>query len=162
MNNYAFNVLSERKPEVRESRPREYVRQRIADSAAALSRAGVMQARVELVNEALCRLVVLAYEADTDGTLANVDSVTYRLIIPSPWGSVGYKTWKLRQHEARALSRILQTRQQAGKRPPLFTFDAPYWYANMHDYTQLGHAQWYLEKTPITLKEWREAMSKSV
>jgi hypothetical protein len=121
-----------------------------------------MAARVELVNEALCRLTELAYEQDADGVWANVDSVTYRLLIPSPWGSVGYKTWNLRQHEANTLRKILQTRQPAGKRPPLFTFDQQSWFVNMHDYSQLGHAQWYLEKTPITLKEWRTAMSKGV
>jgi hypothetical protein len=157
--NYAFKVLSERKPEIRESRPREYVKQRIAESAANLSRAGVLAARVELINEALCRLAELAYELDTDGTLANVDSVTYRLLIPAPWGRSGYIRWGLRQHEATTLRAILRTRQASPSRPPLFTFDAQSWYVNMYDYNTLQTAQWWLQKSPITLKEWRAAIS---
>jgi hypothetical protein len=161
--NYAFNLVSGRKPEIRVSKPREYVVQRLADSAAQLSRAGVMAARVELVNEALCRLTELAYQRDSDGVLANVDSVTYRLLIAAPWGRGGWKRWGLRNHESRILGKILRTRQAAFKpsqgRPPLFVYDddTRYWLVNMGDYETLASAHWYLQKGAISLAEWRRA-----
>jgi hypothetical protein len=163
VNNYAFNLVTERKPEIRESKPREYIKQRIADSAAQLSRAGVLLARVELVNEALCRLTELVYQPDTDGAMANVDPATLRLLIPAPWGRAGCARWGLRQHEARTLGRILRQRQAAFKpghgRPPLFVYDdvARVWTVNLGDYETLQAAQWWLQKSPITVREWRKA-----
>jgi hypothetical protein len=158
---YAFDLVRDRKPEIRGSKPREYVVQRLADSAAQLSRAGVMQARVELVNEALCRLTALLYETDSDGVLCNLDRLTYRLRIAAPWGDRGYKVWGLRRWEARILSAILRDRQAAFRpnagRPPLFVYDPAtrYWSLNIGDYESLQAAQWYLQKGAVSLKEWR-------
>ena len=41
---------------------------------------------VELLTEALHRLITLAYERDDAGWV-NVDPVTKRLLIPAPWGA---------------------------------------------------------------------------
>jgi hypothetical protein len=159
-----MNVLQvfERKPEVRGATLKGYVQQRIAHNAQELSRAGRMAARVEIANEALCRLTQLAYELDTDGELCNVDRVTYRLLIAAPFGSKGWKGWKLRRWEARALAAILRNRQanfKPGKdRPPLFVYDplCNGWSLNIGDYDSLKAAQWWLQKEPITVKEWRQ------
>jgi hypothetical protein len=159
--NFDVKDVLERKPDVRLSRPREYVRQRIAESAAALNLAGQMAARVELVSEALSRLTELLYQCDSDGVPANIDAVTYRLLIPAPWGSRGWRLWGLRSWEAETLRRILRERQNswtAGQRPPLYTYDdgARTWHLNAQDYPTLQAAHWWLTKSPITIKEWRQ------
>src|SRR5262245_11728610 len=113
--------IMQRKGDVRLSSPREFVKQRIAESADKLSKAGQMAARVELMNEALHHLVHLCYQSDTDGEVANVDRVTLRLLIPAPWGSSGWKTWGLRAWEGETLRRILLARQatfKLGQKPP--------------------------------------------
>jgi hypothetical protein len=92
----AMDVIA-RKPDVRNATPGEYIKQRIAQAAHQLSLAGVAAAHVELCNEALSGVIVLAYEADTDGLPCNVDRVTFRLLRPAPWGSKGWKRWGLRR-----------------------------------------------------------------
>jgi hypothetical protein len=149
------------KPEVRSARPGEYVKQRIAEAAHQLSRAGAMAARCELVNEALHRLVHLLYEADTDGGPANVDRVTLRLLPPAPWGSAGWRRWGLRAWEAETLRHILRERQatfKPGKLPPLFVYDHDlrYWTLNAHDYPTIEAAEKWLKQCPVTLAEWRQ------
>lgn len=155
----AINTL-ERKIDVRLSRPREYVRQRMAEAGDKLSRAGQAAARVELVNEALCRLVELVYERDTDGTLANIDRATYRLLLPAPWGSSGWRWWGLRAWEGQVLRDILRARQAAfrqGQRPPLFSYDGDTrtWLVNLEDYPSGEAAGYWLKGSAITLTEWR-------
>jgi hypothetical protein len=152
--------ILERKIDVRLSRPREYVRQRMAEAGDKLNRAGKEAARVELVNEALCRLVELVYQRDADGTLANVDSVTYRLLLPAPWGSKGWRWWGLRAWEGQVLRNLLRARQAAfrqGQRPPLFTYDRETrtWLINLEDYPSLEAAGFWLKGSAITLAEWR-------
>jgi hypothetical protein len=151
-----------RKFDVRLAHPKTAVRQRIASEADSLNRAGRDAARVELVNEALSRCTELLYVVD-GGALVNVDRVTFRLLIPAPWGSAGWKYYGLRkQGEGRALRCILWRRQatfKAGQvRPPLFTYDpdARAWYLNYGDYGTLEAAGWYLKRAAITLSEWRQ------
>lgn len=153
--------IVERKGDVRFASPKEYLRQRVADQVEKFNRAGQMAARVELVNEALCRLTQLVYEPDSDGDFANICSVTWRLLIPAPWGSAGWQVWGLRFWEAKVLRFILQSRQmshKAGQRPPLFTYDntARTWHANIADYDTLEAAGLWLRWSAISLKEWRQ------
>lgn len=153
-----MNILGfvrEKKEKIREATPAAFARQRIADGAAKLNRAGMMAARVEILNEALTRVAMMVYERDADGVLANVDRMTHRLLIPAPWGIQGYRQWGLREWEARAMSKILRARQEAGKRPTLFFFERPVWYVNLSDYPTSEAAQWWLQKSAITLAEWR-------
>jgi hypothetical protein len=157
---HALKTLTERKPTIRLATPRQMVVERLASAAQDLSRKGRILARVEAANEALTKLVTLAYEQEEDGTLANVDPVTYRLHIPAPWGAKGWRNYGLRNWEARTLAAILRHRLdtfKVGQRPPLFVYDPTvnYWTVNMHDYTVLDHALWYLQKSPITVAEWR-------
>ena len=122
--------------------------------------AGIMQARVELANEALARLAQLLYERDTDGAWANIDPYTHRLLIPAPWGRSGYKQWGLRWHEADTLRRVLLRRQRgwAGGRPLLYLWDEETrcWRLNLDDYPTLDAATFWLKRSGVVLVEWRE------
>lgn len=153
--------LTDRKQDIRAAGPGSYVKQRIADAADALSLAGTMAARVELANEALCKLVELLYTPDTDGAPVHVDPISMRIMVPVPWGSSGWKHWGLRAHEATVLRRILLARQsswQAGQRPPLFVYgaDVRYWTLNIGDYPSHNGAAFWLRGSSIALAEWRK------
>lgn len=151
--------LTDRKNDIRAAGPGAYVKQRIADAADNLSRAGQMAARVELCNEALSKLIVLAYEPDTDGRAANVDTTTHRIMIPLPWGSSGWRAWGLRYHEALVMRAIMLSRQgvKPGSVVPLFTYDAQprTWHLNVMDYRNLDAGLSWLQASQITLSEWR-------
>ena len=107
--------LTDRKADIRAAGPGPYVRSRIAEAADALSLKGTMAGRVELANESLSKLVVLVYEADTDRKANNVDLVSLRILIPLPWGSMGWRHWGLRAHEANVLRAIMLGRQRSPK-----------------------------------------------
>lgn len=155
--------LVERQQRIRESEP-SAVRRRVADLAATLDRAGIMQQRVLHVNEALARMAELCYTKDADGAFCNVDPVTYRLIVPAPWGRSGWRQWGLRRHEAETMRRILLTRQAQGSgRPPLFTYDKDgrSWHLNIFDYETHDWALYWLKGAAITLPEWRKHCPKA-
>jgi hypothetical protein len=80
--------LIDRAQDVRQSatEPGRAIKQRMAEAAAELSRAGDNQQRVELLQEAVLAITKLCYDADPDGQPANLDSRTYRLLVPAPWG----------------------------------------------------------------------------
>lgn len=123
--------------------------------AKALSRRGLAQAKVELVNYALLTLVELLFEDDTDGRRANVDP-DGRILIPLPWGRMGHKSWELRRTEANAL-RWLMLQRYATQNEPLFVYDAGgrTWLVNLA-YSKRS-ALSYLRTMPVTLAEWRQA-----
>jgi hypothetical protein len=152
--------LTDRKQMLRmAANPPAAVRQRIQSAADALSRAGAMAARVEIVNEALCKFAHMLYEKDADGAFANIDSPTGRLLVCAPWGSAGWRVWGLRNWEARVLRAALLSRLQA-KPLPLFDYGNNCWYLNRGHYRSLGMACAYLEVAPITLSEWRKYAKK--
>lgn len=155
----ALNLIAA-KVDIRRANPRTYVQQRIGENAQALSRAGEAAARVERLNEALCRLVEILYQADPDGSLPNIDAVTYRLLIPAPFGSKGWRRWGLRHHEGRALSLILRGRcsaRQAGQRGHLFDYNEieQTWHLNLADYPAKESALLYLSRRPVTRGEYQ-------
>jgi len=150
-----ISELIDRKVLIRGSSPTAHVRQRIAQAADELNRAGTIAARVELVNEALCKFAILLYQKDTDGTLANVDGVTGRVLVCAPWGSAGWQRWGLRNWEARVLRSVLMARLHDAKRPPLFDYGNNTWYLNRAHYRSVGQAQHQLEQAPVTVSEWR-------
>ena len=144
--------------------PHQYVKERLAENADALNLAGVAAARVELLNEALHKLVIILYTVDQDGTLANVDAVTLRIRVPVPWGSSGGRLWGLRHWESECLSRIRPPRQTSwakGQRPPLFCYDAGgrSWHLNLPDYGSLQAASFWLKHSAITLAEFNQESS---
>jgi hypothetical protein len=150
----------------RQATPAGVVRQRLADRAASLSRAGLDLARVTVANEALLRLAELCYERDA-GKLVNIDPATGKIRIPAPMGDHGWQSYGLRYREGRTLRAILWARQtdfRPGRvRPPLFTYDPDTrrWYLNSGDYGSLDAAIWYLRRAAVTVIEWRAAVDNA-
>lgn len=118
-----------------------------------LSRRGVMQAKVELVNTALMALVEELFQEDGDGVTANVDPDGW-IKMPLPWGRDGYKQWGLRVSEMRALNHVMRTRSQMTN-SPLFVYAVDFrrWYLGA-GYTR-RMALVYLRQVPVSLGEWR-------
>lgn len=149
--------LVDRVQEIRAKGPGRFAKERIAEAAESISKAGDHQLRVELVNEALCALVVILYEADGDGRLANIDKTTWRILTPVPWGDSGWRKWGLRNWEARALRNILRIRSDMRKHISLFDYseEGRTWHVNRGDFPTVESALAYLKARPITLTEWR-------
>jgi hypothetical protein len=148
--------LLDRKQFIRLAQPDAHIKERLAEAAAELNRAGTFAARAELANEALSQLIVLVYTKDDTGAV-NVDTRTWRLLIPAPFGEAGWRRWGLRQHEARTLRRILLARQKEGNTEPIFIYDPECrsWLLNGHHYRSKSQALACLSAYPITAKEWR-------
>lgn len=153
-----LNEIVDRKHEVRMLPPApQFVKQRIAKAAEELNRAGDMAAHVEIANEALCKLAVILYQCDSDGVYANIDNRTHRLLIPAPWGSLGWKHWEVRKWEAEILRAILMARVVKPRHIALFDYSAETrtWHLNIVSYPALDKAQAYLQHCAVTLTEWR-------
>ncbi len=155
-----FIETLERIPNIRTlETPGVYLKQRLAKTAQELSLRGEAQAHVEIVNEALCKVTELLYQADTDNSFANVDNRTFRILVPLAWGSDGFKMWGIRQWEADVLRAILITRSTAqdAKRPALFDFGtvSRRWFLNVSDYGSYDLALRFLQREPVTLATWR-------
>lgn len=148
--------LIERTQRVRDALPLPNVKQRLAQTAQELSRAGDEQARVELLNEALLSLVSVLYLADADQRPANYDPRTWRLLIPAPWGRAGWKHWGLRAWEGEVLRGMLMVRAMARRPRPLFDYneEARTWHLNLSDCPTIDTAFAHLRAHPITLGEW--------
>lgn len=138
--------------------PAQHVKQRMVDAAESLNRAGDLAKHVELANEMLCKFSYMLYAKAADGVLANVDNRTGRLLVPAPWGDAGWKKWGLRHWEAAVLRAILIERVGDHKRPCLFDYsaDSRTWFLNVADYSAVEAATHYLNRSPITLAEWRK------
>lgn len=152
-----LETLIERTQQIRESMPLPYVKQRMAAAAAELSRAGDNQARVELLNEAVLAVTKALYDTDPDGTPCNIDRVTYRILIPVPWGRAGWKKWSLRYWESEQLRRILRVRCQMRRVVPLFDYseERRSWHLNLDHYSRLDLALIHWKANSITLRDWR-------
>jgi hypothetical protein len=94
--------------------------------------------------------------------LANVDTRTGRLLVPAPWGSLGWKRWGLRKWESETLRAILMARVEDRSRPCLFDYntESRTWHLNTSDYSTLQAATFYLERGAIRLNEWRKCTEK--
>ena len=114
-----------------------------------------------MCNEAVGVLIRLCYEADTDGSPVNVDTVTARILIPLPWGEAGHRRYGLRSTEQRALRRYMQDLQEhkpAGA--PIFTYDPlpRCWYLNPWDYSTSAAALAYWERYGLTTAAYKERL----
>lgn len=150
--------IVERVADIRHSRPSAHVRQRVAEAAQELSRAGDMQAHLELATEALAAFSVLLYEADADGQPCNYDRVTARILVPVPWSDRGARKWKMRQWEGRVLRRIMLDRTKERRRkPPLFDYSelSNRWYLNVSDYPTAAAALEWIRGQGPRFAEWR-------
>ena len=152
------NTLVDRKMAIRDATVTAYVKQRIAQAAEEMSRAVDFAARCELLIEVFTAFVHLVYVKDPDGHLANVDFISKRILIPSPFGSSGWQKWNLRLHEGRLLRRILANRQADDKRQPMFVYrtDTNQWHVNTEAWPA-GSEGFYLQRCPITIAEMRQA-----
>jgi len=143
--------------------PSAVIKQRIADAAENLSLAGHMQAHLEVMTEALMKLIEILYQVDVDGQPANYDVRTGRIFIPLPWGRAGWKHWGVRYWESECLKRILLDRvNYKRRRPPLFDYSAysGRWHLNTTDYPTLQLALQWVQKEGPTLAEWRTVVGE--
>lgn len=151
--------------------PNKAIKQRIAEKAEELSLAGRLAERLALANEGIFKLTQLVYQADTDGSPANVDAQTGAILIPLPWGKLGHHHYQLRRTEADLCRMILLGRQRTleamkpaerAKYPQLYYYapDWRKWFANLDAYPTFDQAKNWLKTGPLTLQEWRIAADR--
>lgn len=145
--------------EVRSVSPRPYIERRQVRQAEELHRGAILKGQLLKVNNAIARLVELAYCPSEDGELDNMDPVTGRIVIAKPWGSKGCKAFGLSRRAADTLRHCLRHRRPS-KRPALFVFDEEGndWLINLADYPTLAAAMFWLKHEAIRLEEWRQAL----
>jgi hypothetical protein len=124
-----------------------------------LSLANVDQAICELLNEALARLVQLAYETDSGG-LCNTDGATGRLLIPLPWRRNGQVRWGLRPQEANVLRQVLFDWEHDA--PSLLNYDRTRksWFVNLRDFGNVHLAKRWLTQHQGSIGVYRDARVK--
>jgi hypothetical protein len=131
--------------------------------AESLNRRNMDAAIVELFSEAMQRLTLLAYERDEAGYI-NIDPVTWRLLLPAPFGRAGHKRWGITRAESDVLRDMLRDRQsQTDHRPPgLWLYDRARrcWTLNLFDFDTLSDGQAYWQRWPLTVAEYRLARSR--
>lgn len=148
----------QRKADILAAHPKRHTA--IRRAAESLTRRNADQAIAELLNEALQACVRLCYERNDDGTPANVDGVTARILVPLPWGKAGHRRWGLRRGEAEALRAILFARQAQGNGLFLYDRSRRSWYLNVADYPTLRLAGGYVAQHPIGVTEYRQVRSQ--
>lgn len=157
MNNHIVRTIA-RKEGISHADPPRHSALRAA--AEQLSLRNVDAAVVELFMEAMQRLTLLAYERDADG-YCNIDPVTWRLLIPAPFGRAGHKRWGITPSEAVVLREMVQCRQIAtGDRAPgLWLYDASRraWRLDLFNFDVLADGQRYWQRWPFSVQEYREA-----
>lgn len=141
--------------------PASYVKQRLQVLATTSSYAGLAQAQVDVLTEALLRTTALLYEKDSDGVLANVDRYTFKILRPVPWGSNGWKLWGVKALEAKVLRAILLDRSpRTVPREALYLYikEEQRWHLNVEQYQNYEQALQFLglKQETITLAKWRD------
>ena len=166
MNNFQVDGLQQHIDRAADIRlaptPTTTVRQRMAEAAQGLSLAGAMRAHLDVTTEAMAALCAVLYATDADGQPANYDRRTGRILIPTPWGSGGWRRWGLRKWEAAVLRGVLMERIKVRRRlAPLFDYneDNSRWYLNTSDYPSAEAALQWLKKDGPKLEEWRSAVN---
>lgn len=159
MNGKEIHATLARKDEVSNAQPERFSALRKA--AESLSLRNVDQAVCELMNEALARLVQLAYEQDAGG-LCNVDSVTGRLLIPLPWGRSGHARWGLRIQEADILRQILFNWRNPEPSLLLYNSARKAWFVNLFAYGNIHLARKWLAAHQVDMATYRTARSQRV
>jgi hypothetical protein len=133
-------------------------RRRAADQSQSLSRAGAMAAAAGRCNEAVNRLIVLAYEVDEHtGSLANVDAATGVFErFPMPWSGRYYRRWGLMRTEADVLAIHVKALHDLTI-PPLWTYDAATrrWGVNLWDYETQPAALAYWRRCELSAKDFQ-------
>lgn len=157
-----LDALFDRAQEIAgKAKPTAYARQRMAKAADEISMAGDAQAHLNVCLEAMAALIGILYAIDSDQRPANIDAVTYRILVPLPWGSAGYKHWNIRRWEAGLLRKILMARAtQRQRNPPLFDYNdySHTWHVSADLYPNAEAALTWLQQDGPSLKEWRNAV----
>ncbi|HMN27909.1 MAG TPA: hypothetical protein PKE45_07100, partial [Caldilineaceae bacterium] len=123
-----------------------------------LHRGAILKAELLRVNNALLRLTELIYAPSDDGEFDNVDPTSGRILIAKPWGSEGWRHFKLSRRKADILRHCLMHKRPS-KRPVLYFYDAGAndWYADLASYPTLQAAMFWVKHEQIDLAEWRQA-----
>jgi hypothetical protein len=129
----------------------------MAQAADELNRAGSLQAQIGVAESALVAFINTLYATDTDQQPANYDAETGRILIPTPWGSNGWRHWGLRKTEAIYLRKVLMARAMIRKPAPLFCHnqDSKQWFLNNETYPTTDAALLWLKHNGPQLGEWR-------
>lgn len=133
-------------------------RQRAMSTAHELSRGGSMAAAAELVNQAVTKLIELAYERDETG-LCNVDAAGVFVRFPVPWGR-SYMRYGLRSTEAAVLRLHINKLMSTANPPPLWTYDevTRRWGVNLWDYPKLSQALAYWKRVEISARDYKQML----
>lgn len=154
-----FTKLLERAQSVTTVTAPASIKQRIADTADEISLAGHSQAQLDIAITAIAHLIAKLYTTEVDGILANVDSMTGRILMrPLPWGESGAVRWGLRRWEGQCLRRLMLDRVGQRRRLPcLFDYnnEARQWHLNTRDYPTGADAMKWLKSDGPRLSEWR-------
>ena len=109
-------------------------------------------------NEAVFRLIELAYQVDDDtGSLANVDGSTGVFErFPVPWGR-SYQRWGLVRTEQAVLALHVKRLHESPTVAPLWTYDelGRRWGVNLFDYTAYNQAIAYWKRASLTAKDYQ-------
>lgn len=137
---------------------------RVQMAAESLDRTNIVTARLQVVNEAMLALLPLLYKSDGRGTHWNVDPVTRRILISTPWGSSGYrrgdnpaKRWGLVQPEQRRLGWVLRNREKTQPGSAMFVFFDQAWHVGTGYGTYEQALYYWREWKPIKYGEWTQA-----
>lgn len=151
--------MMERKVGLSNATPQRHTGLRAA--AESLSLRNVDAAICELMNEALARLVLLAFEVDAGG-FCNIDGATGKLLIPLPWGRNGYARWGLRPQEANILRQVLFDWED--DLPSLLRYDRARraWFVCLGDFDNVRVAKCWLRQHQVTIGVYRVARAKRI
>jgi hypothetical protein len=153
------NILHalERKATISNAQPERY--SALRQAAENLSRHNVDAATCEVLNEALARLIQLAYTVDTGG-LCNVDGATGRFLIPLPFGRNGAAQWGIRPSEANILRQILFDWQTEPPALLMYERSRRAWFVNLTEFGGVGIAKAWLRSHQISVGLYRSARAK--
>ena len=155
-----LHLTMARKPAIVAATPERHLSVRAA--ADGLSKRNADAAVCELLNEALARVIDLAFETDGGG-LCNADYVTGKLLFPLPWGRNGHARWGLRPQEANILRTVLFEWADVPRGlPALLTYDRTRraWLVNLHDYPDRQAAAVWLTRHNVTVGAYRVARDR--
>ena len=109
---------------------KNHAQARLQSQANNLSRKGLIAAACEHINSAVQEFIGLLYVVDTTGYPANLDMVSYKVLIPSPWSCRHYATYGLRSTESELLRRHMLLLSSTPNRLLYYDKSTRKWYVN--------------------------------
>lgn len=117
-----------------------------------ISNKAKIERTVAEANMWLGELVKVCFER-IDNSPVNVDPLRRRLRVVTPWSNAGAKKWGLRASEALVLRSIVLERAKSDGFVFDFNSETHTWHLST-DYRSEQQALSYLERVPISAKEW--------